>query len=333
MIRTATAATAANTPPIRKSRLAEVKTGTLDTPERVFIYGQEGVGKSTYLASCHGIIVIGETDGTRRLDVARYPAPDAWTWEYLLDALDDIATGSHSYQAIGIDGMDWLEPINWDCVCREGDAKGPRRTIKDFGFQEGYVAALAKWRDLAFRLDRLRHTRGMHVILTAHSSIKTQTMPGSDVTYDRYETALYNGKNASSNGFWKGWCDHLLFAHHDDMVRPNANGKGKGIAVGTDLRLIETRHTASWDAKSRYPLPDQMPLESGWPGLMAEIKNSEPESANSLLCRIDDTLKYIGDQELTDKVKETIEQHRSNATMLARVLNRITAISQERAQQ
>ena len=327
MIRTTTT-TAAAQPTQRKSRLSEVKTGALDTPERVFIYGQEGVGKSTYMASCPGIIVIGEPDGTRRLDVARYPSPEAWTWEYLLDALDDITNEGHSYKALGIDGMDWLEPLNWDCVCKEGDAKGPRKTIKDFGFQEGYVSAMSKWRELAFRLDRLRHTRGMHVILTAHSTIKTQTMPGSDVPFDRYETALYAGKNASSNGFWKGWCDHLLFAHHDDMVK--SNGKGKGVAVGTDSRLIETRHTASWDAKSRYPLPDQMSLDSGWSGLMAEIKNSEPSSAESVVSRIEGLLVTIGDTELSNKVTATITTHSKDATVLARILNRVSEIAQER---
>jgi hypothetical protein len=330
MIRTATAATAATVPIPKKSRLSEVKTGALDTPERVFIYGQEGVGKSTFMASCPGIISIGEVDGTRRLSVARYPSPDVWTWEYLLEAVDDITVSQHSYGALGLDGLDFLEPLNWDYVCREGDAKGPRKTIKDFGFQEGYVAALAKWRDLAFRLDRLRHSRGMHIILTAHSTIKTQTMPGSDVPFDRYETALYAGKNASSNGFWKGWCDHLLFAHHDDMIKSNSSGKGKGVAVGTDLRFIETRHTASWDAKSRYPLPDQMKLESGWDGLMAEIRNSAPDSADAVAVRIEETLTSIGDPELSSKVTATMETHQNDATMLARILNRVTAIAKER---
>jgi len=330
MIRTSNAA--ANLPPPKKSRLAEVKTGTLDTPERVFVYGQEGVGKSTYLASCPGIIVIGETDGTRRLDLARYPAPELWTWDYLLEAVDDITNEGHSYKAIGLDGLDWLEPLNWDAVCREGDAKGPRRTIKDFGFQEGYVAAIAKWRDLQFRLDKLRHKRGMHVIVTAHSVIRTKTLPGSDVPFDCYEPALYDGKNASSCGLWKGWADHLFFAHHDDMARPNATGKGKGIAVGTDLRLLETRHAAAWSAKSRYPLPEQMPLESGWDGLMAEIRNSEPDSADGVAIRINELLESIGDPEFANKVKATMANS-SDAAMLTRILNRVTTVANERAAQ
>jgi hypothetical protein len=331
MIRTATAAVAA--PPPRKSRLSEVKTGALDTPERVFVYGQEGVGKSTYLASCPGIIVIGETDGTRRLNVARYPSPDAWTWEYLLEALDDITHTEHSYKALGIDGMDWIEPINWDCVCREGDGKGSRKTIKDFAYNEGYVAAIAKWRDFAARLDRLRTKRGMHIILTAHSTVKTLTLPGSDVAFDHYETALYAGKSSSSNGFWKGWCDHLLFAHHDDMVKPASNGKGKGMAVGTDARFLETTHTAYWDAKSRYPLPAQMSLDSGWDGLMAEIKNSDGESNEAVLARISAILEELGDEELTSKVEASLAMRQEDSVMLARVLNRVTTISQERSVQ
>lgn len=331
MIRASNAAVAAPAP--RRSRLAEVKTGVLDSPERVFIYGQEGVGKSTYLASCPGIIVIGEPDGTRRLNLARYPSPEVWTWDYLLEAIDDITMEKHNFQALGIDGMDWLEPMNWEAVCREGDAKGPRKTIKDFGFQEGYVAALAKWRELSVRLDRLRRQRGMHIILTAHSVVRTKTLPGSDVAFDGYEPALYSGKNASAAGHWRGWCDHLFFAHHDDMAKPNANGKGKGVAVGTDLRFLETRHAAMWDAKSRYPLPEQMPLESGWDGLMAEIRRSEPDSTESVIERINDTLDAIGDTELDAKVQASMAQHREDAVMLARILNRVTAILHEKEQQ
>lgn len=325
MIRVATTSPATTA---RKSRLAEVKTGMLDSPERVMIYGQEGVGKSTYLASCPGIIVIGETDGTRRLNLARYPSPELWTWEYILDAIDDITNEPHQFTALGIDGMDWLEPLNWDSVCREGDARGPKKSIKDFGFQEGYTAAMGKWRELAVRLDKLRRVRSMHVLLTAHSTVKTQTLPGSDVPFDRYETALYAGKNASSNGFWKGWVDHLLFAHHDDMIRPNTTGKGKGTAVGTDQRFIETRHTASWDAKSRYPLPEQMSLDTGWPGLLVEIHNSAPESTDDVLSQIAAILGEISDNELTMKVNASIKSN--DPAMLARVLNRVTAIKNEK---
>lgn len=314
----------------KKSRLSEVKTGIIESPERVFLYGQEGVGKSTWLATCPGIIVLGETDGTRRLDIARYPSPNMWSWGYVLDATEDIMNEQHQFKAIGIDGLDWLEPMCWDCVCQEGDAKGPRRSIKDFGFQEGYVAALGKWRDLQARLDRLRRERGMHVIVTAHSVVKTQTLPGSDVPFDHYEPALYSGKNASSSGLWKGWCDHLLFAHHDDLVKPNASGKGKGVAIGTDERIVETRHTASWDAKSRYPLPEQMPLESGWQGLMDAIGTSAPNESSTIVAQINFLLERIGDDSLTSNVKETAAYSGSNSVELTRLLNRVTQISKER---
>jgi hypothetical protein len=117
------------------------------------------------------------------------------------------------------------------------------------------------------------------------------------------------------------------------MVKPASNGKGKGMAVGTDARFLETTHTAYWDAKSRYPLPAQMSLDSGWDGLMAEIKNSDGESNEAVLARISAILEELGDEELTSKVEASLAMRQEDSVMLARVLNRVTTISQERSVQ
>src|SRR5438552_5910771 len=95
--------------------LASVVRGRQARPRRILLHGVEGVGKSTFGANAEHPIFVGPEDGTSHLDVPRFPTPETWT--EVLEAIDTLRTGTHDYQHLVLDTLDWLEPLNWTHIC------------------------------------------------------------------------------------------------------------------------------------------------------------------------------------------------------------------------
>ena len=57
----------------------------------------------------------------------------------------------------------------------------------------------------------------------------------------------------------KEWADMLLFANYKTLVIRTDDKKYKG--QGGQQRIMYTAHTAAWDAKNRFDLPEVIPLD------------------------------------------------------------------------
>ena len=107
----------------------------------------------------------------------------------------------------------------------------------------------------------------MEIILLAHAAVRPVNNPEGD-DYDRFQANLIDTKSTSILAKTREWCDLVLFASYDIMVRksdPKAT-KGKGVLkTGTNERLCYSRTAASHDAKVRagWSLPDKFPLDQG----------------------------------------------------------------------
>ena len=72
----------------------------------------------------------------------------------------------------------------------------------------------------------------------------------------------------------KEWADMLLFANYKTLVVKTEDKKYKG--QGGQQRIVYTTHTASWDAKNRFDLPDVIPLDYSQIKHIIEHTVSEP---------------------------------------------------------
>jgi hypothetical protein len=279
---------------------------------RVLLYGVEGVGKSTFAANAPNPVFLAAEDGTAQLDVARFPEPE--TWADVFDALDELTRSQHDFRSLVIDTLDWLEPICWASVVQRG---GPKiKSIEDYGFGKGYTAALDEWRLFLAALERLRNARGMHVVMLAHSWIKTFKNPEDD-DYDRYEMKLH----AKAGGMLKEWCDAVLFARYETFTTKDDKTKRvRGVSSGA--RVVHTQRTAAWDAKNRYDLPETLPLE--WSAFHEASQARRPLETGVLRARIQGLLQHAGD-ELKTKVEDTVAKAGDDAAQLARIADRLAA--------
>lgn len=291
---------------VSRMSLGSITRGKRDRPMRVVIAGIDGVGKSTFAAAAPSPVFLGSEDGTDQLDVPRFPTPQSW--RDVLDAVEVLTAEDHAYQTFVIDTLDWMEPLIWRHVC-ERDGK---QSIEDFGFGKGYVAALDEWRILLSALERMRAAKPIHVVMIAHTHIKPFKSPDSE-DYDRYEMKLHT----KAAGLVREWADLVLFATYETFAVKNERTKRvKGISTGA--RIMHTVRTAAWDAKSRYPLPEQMALS--WSELVAGVAAQQPADPDELIAAIAENAKRLPD----DMQKQTIESLKRcgrDATKLAQLDN------------
>src|SRR5262245_48828475 len=148
--------------------LEQVQRGKTQMPPRIFVYGTEGIGKST-LASCAPRPIFVQTeDGLNEIDCAKFPL--ARTFDDVLAALAELASEEHPYETVVIDSLDWLERLIWDAVCKRESV--PTIEKVGGGYGKGYTLALDYWRRLIDRLVALHTGRQMVVLLIAHAKVE-----------------------------------------------------------------------------------------------------------------------------------------------------------------
>lgn len=317
-------------PPKPASRLGAVKKERLRLPLRYMFYGAEGTGKSTLASAAPDPIWIDADDGSARLNVARYQFRDEpaghvpRTYAEILSAIHDLTVSPHSFKTLVLDTADRIESMLWQYIIeRESEPSarskdGALTSIESFGYGKGYVMAVDEWRNLCVRLDRIRTTRGMSIVLIAHSIVKAYKNPtGPD--YDRYQPALHD----KAAGFLKGWCDLTGFVRHEDDAAKepgNRNGRPKGFSTGR--RLLMLSHSAAFDAKSRIALPEEVEIsiEDPWAPLAAAVEAGYENESATLESQIAAEVKRIGDPATAEKVAAAVASAKGDATALGRFL-------------
>lgn len=244
------------------SLLANVKKGVKAKAPKIMLIGVEGVGKSTAGAKMpNPIFICGESGlvGPQFAETANFTPS---SWEDILKFLGELITEEHEYKTIVIDTLDWIEPLLYAHVVKKA-AKPDIKSIEDFGYGKGYEIAAQEFRRLITGLEKA-NDKGMSILILSHSQQKTVKNPlGED--YDHFEPKV----NKKVAGLTKEFCDAILFAHFDVYTRKEGN---KVMALGGNERIVETTHSAAWDAKNRYGLPETMNLDME--EIMAEIKKS-----------------------------------------------------------
>jgi len=237
--------------------------GKVTQPQRVVIYGPEGIGKTTLAAAFPEPVFFDTEGGTAHLNVTRLPKPE--TWEDVLSFISQLSQSEHGFKTLVIDTADWLERLLIEHICRKSHKEG----IEDFGYGKGYTYLAEEFSRFLQSLEALRK-KGMHLVMVAHSTIRKFEQPDAAGAYDRYELKL----SKQCAPLLKEWCDLLLFTNYYTKV---TESEGKKRAVGGKERRIYTAHCAAYDAKNRHGLDEVLPMRfESLAHLFAEAKTSEP---------------------------------------------------------
>lgn len=216
-------------------------------PQKVVIYGPEGIGKTTFASQFPDPLFIDTDDkGTSFIDAKRLPYPK--DWDELLNEVNFVAT-KRPAKTLVLDTMDKSELMAKEWLLRKHNWK----IMDAAGYGTKYVA----WTDEIIRLLKglnLVTQAGINVVVVAHAKFVKREQPDEVGRYDRWELKLDRDKNSA---LLKEWADLLLFADYKITVVTDSNGHGK--AQGGQ-RVMYTTHKPAWDAKNRLGLDDQLPF-------------------------------------------------------------------------
>ena len=240
--------------------MLNITTGRVARPQKLVLYGVEGIGKTSLAARTPEPLFIDTEGGTAHLDVRRLQKPE--TWEELLSLIREVAVTPDVCRTLVIDTADWAEQMAIDHICQKYKQPG----IESFGYGKGYTFLSEEFARMLVACDEVIRS-GKNVVITAHAKMRKQELPDEAGAFDRWELKL----SKQTAPLLKEWPDALLFLNFKTLVvATDANThKAQG-----GKRVIYTSHHPCWDAKNRHGLPEELDLsyES-----IAPIFNSKPQ--------------------------------------------------------
>lgn len=227
------------------------------TAARLVLNAVEGWGKTTFGAYAPNPAVLmsrGETGYVTLRQHSLVPDVDQvelTTWKDTIAQVDDLIADIGDHGAVILDALGGFERLCHEEVCRRdfGNDWGER----GFGsFQKGYDVSVTEWLNLLVRLDKLRTTHNVPIVILSHSKVRPFRNPmGSD--FDRYIADCHEKTWSATHK----WADAVLFGTFVTVTIDDKKTK-RTKGAGGDERVIYTTRRDAYDAKNRFGLPPQL---------------------------------------------------------------------------
>lgn len=255
----------------------DISSGIQHGPQKVVVYGPEGIGKSSFAAEFPDPLFIDTEGSTKLLNVKRLPRPESWS--VLNQMIDEVAKNPEICKTLVIDTVDWAERLCSEYICE----KGHKQSIEEYGYGKGYVLIKEEFGRMLDRLNAVIES-GINVVLTAHCILRKFERPDESGAYDRWELKLGNKAGSQISALIKEWSDMLLFVNYKEHVIEDPTTKKKKAHGGE--RVMYTMHRPAFDAKNRHGLKDELPFSFTeiafcLPEILKEEKKEEPAPAEA----------------------------------------------------
>ncbi len=228
----------------------DISSGIAAGAERIVVYADPGLGKSTIAAFLPKPLFIDIEGGTRRLPVARVPKPDQspLDWLGLRGVVAALIENPRGVKTVVLDSATVAENLcrNYIVDTRPDEKGRMVSSIEGYGFGKGMQHVAEEFDLLIADFDRLIQRHSVNVCLIAHAINATVTSNEKE-DYVRSEPHLYAGdknKRGSIRDRVFQWSDFCVFISFDKLIEDSK-------AVGSGTRTAYTQQLPKHLAKSR----------------------------------------------------------------------------------
>lgn len=273
-----------------------IKKGVTPMPELICVYGESGVGKTTFASGFPNPIFICAENGMGEIDAPHVEVKNFNEFKAVL-----LDKDLEQFDTIVIDSLDWLEAMIYRWMMEKYEVDTVQKVGGGYG---AYVSvALTMWQKIIEHLSALR-AKGKNLVLISHYQIKPYHDPEQVEAYDKYRLKLQDKVSALITE----WVDILMFAKFETFVKVES-GMKKNKAISSGRRVAHVYSKASFDAKTRFEMPESFDFSyedyrkareskfKGAPVLLKEIREliNEPIIANDEKTK-NNILKAIADK-------------------------------------
>lgn len=225
--------------------------GRAREPWKGIIYGDNGVGKTTFASQADNVLLLDLEGNTSHLLA---PRQSIKTFEAFGSCLKALLETDHTCKNLVIDSLDSLETFAKDWV--ERAYKGT--TKLEYGGKARETLRL--FPILIEQLDKLRAQKGMNIILICHDVLRTHQE--SDLpSYSRRELSL----DPKISAQFQNWSNFIFYAEKERVFtapdRANSYSKKKILRTNLDKRILRTNGHPGLLAKNTWSLPEILDLE------------------------------------------------------------------------
>jgi len=235
----------------------EMCIGKKISPLKGIVYGDNGIGKTTLLASARNSIIIDMEGNCGHIDAAKCRVTN---FEEFHNFLDQLTIQQHDFKSLVIDSIDSLQILIAERIAQ-------KHTTQELSYGKSAAIWAKTIKDIIGKLEGLNIHKGMNILFTAHWKVKSANNPMTE-QYDRYDMRI----NEEMRTGFCNWVQFILLAMKDVILEDDkAPGFGKKKAKSIERRVLHTRGEPTYYGKNVFNLPAKIPMD--WDQFVTNVKN------------------------------------------------------------
>lgn len=219
----------------------EIKQDFEDSAFTMLLYGQTGIGKTTFAAKANKVLILNLENGLKGIDLKEsgaFATSHVQSYSEALSLMKKFIEQDR-FQTLVVDSVTRMQDLMIKAICEAENKK----SLADFAYGAGYGKFAAESQLFCEVMDAIKGS-GKNVILIAHEQIETFQDPENE-PYDRFNVSL--DKRIAEKV--RAAVDHVWYMHHEKTIKESETGKNKAKHRGRIL--VQTSATGGVVAKTR----------------------------------------------------------------------------------